>query len=94
MKKNIRYSSKNGNFPDRHHGNANSRVDVSATEMQAAHGQGSNAEPKWQRYQFCGRWMERIPRDGGASRQENEKESWNQLHQGTSPEMKTFELWH
>ena len=94
LKNNVRYPSKNGNFPDGHHGNANCGVDVSATKMQAAHGQGGNAEPKTQRNQFRGRWMERIPCDGGASGQENEKESRNQLHQGTCPEVNTLQLWH
>lgn len=92
MKNNIRYPSENRNFPDGHHGNANSGVDVSATKMQAAHCQGGNAKPKAQRDQFRGWWMERIPRDGGASGQENEKEGRNQLHQGTCPEVNTFQL--
>ena len=94
LKNNVCNPSKNGNFPDGHHGNANSGVDVSATKMQAAHGQRGNAKPKAQRNQFCGRWMERIPCNGGASGQENEKESRNQLHQGTCPEVNTFQLWH
>lgn len=94
LKNNVGYSSKNGNFPDGHHGNANGGVDVSATEMQAAHGQCGNAEPKAQRNQFRGRWMKRIPRDGCTSGKENEKESRNQLHQGTCPEMDTFQLWY
>ena len=92
LKNNVRYPSKNRNFPDGHHGNANSGVDVSATKMQVAHGQGGNAEPKTQRNQFRGRWMERIPCDGGASGHENEKESCNQLHQGTCPEVNALQL--
>lgn len=94
LKDNISYPTRNRHFPYRHHGNADGGVDVPATKMQTAHGQGGNAEPEWQRNQFRGRWMERIPCNGGASCQENEKESCEKLHQGTCPEMKTFQLRH
>lgn len=94
LKNNIRYPSKNGNFPDGHHGNADSGVDVSATKMQAAHGQCGNAKPKAQRNQLRGRRMEWIPCDGGASGQENKKESRYQFHESTCPEVNTFQLWH
>lgn len=94
LENNVGYSSENRHFSDRHHSDGNSGIDMSATKMQAAHCQGRNTQPKWQRNQLRRRRMARIPRNGGTSGQENEKESRDQLHQGAGPEMNTFQLRH
>lgn len=87
LKNNVSYSPQDRHLSDRHHSNGDGRIDVSATEMQAAHGQGRDAEAKRQRNHLRGRWMVHIPSDCRTSGQEDEEEGRDEFHEGAGPEV-------